>query len=194
VTRSEAVLLLLATAACASRPQPVITGFRGVPWGATEAEVVAGLGAPWRQVPRGETERFLAYPAVLLADHAAEPSVVIDRDSGMVQAGYLVRIRGFESRCEAAFESVAAVLLADFPSLQPGRTRRNDGNAPFCRAVLEGQAEAHLRLVDPANGAMLLAALEPGRDFMRVTYASPMAVRRAGSTPPQASNLTRPPR
>lgn len=177
--RAAALLLVLGAAACASRPQPVITGFRGVAWGASETEVIARLGRPWHRLERSESEAYLAYGAVMLADYASEPSVIVDRDSGLVQGGYVVRIRRFERGCEAAFDSVSAVLLAEYPSLRPRRQLRNPGNLPFCRAVMEGRADASMRLEDPANGAMLLAALERGRDFLRVTYASPLAVRRA---------------
>ena len=190
--RAAAVLLALAAAACAStpRPQPAITGFMGVPWGASVDDVVAKLGRPWQQLPRGANETYLSYGAEILGGHAAERSLVLDRDSGLIQGGYVVRIRRFSTTCEAAFDSVAAALVRRHPTLRPRRERRDPDGRPFCDAVLGGRADAYLRLDDPANGAMVLAALERGRDFMRVTYASPLAIRRAeaATSPPAATS------
>jgi hypothetical protein len=179
--RTAAMLLALAVSACASAapPHPVLTGFQGVPWGASADAVVASLGRPWQRVPRPAGDTYLEYGAEMLGGLAAERSLLVDPDSGLIQGGYLVRIRRFGASCEAAFDSVAAALLRRHPTLQPRRERHHTGTGAFCESVLAGHADAYVRLDDPANGAMMLAALERGRDFMRVTYASPLAVRRA---------------
>jgi hypothetical protein len=179
-----AALTLLACGACATRT-PRVVGFHGVPWGAGQEALVSALGTPWQITPRRDSLVYVEFRAEVLGGQMAEPFALVHRDSGMIAGGYTVRVRRYDASCEAAFDSVFTKIRADHPGTDHHRSQHGPSQAPFCPAVRAGQGRLHGLLRDRANEARVLVALQPGHDFLRVTFASREGVRRGLATPPK---------
>jgi hypothetical protein len=133
---------------------PLITHFAEMPWGSTRAQIVARYGRPDDEAVSGSV-RYLTYTRTLLGERAVVGYGLHSR-FGLIVGSYGVRVA--DGDCLAMYHTFRTAVLEMHPDQVVLVDREgNESTAPFCVAVLVGDAKAQMALRDSVSTVVMVS-------------------------------------
>lgn len=158
------------TTAEAGGPFTSITGFRGLDWGASVAEVVAARGEPTGRRTLDNGIELIAYRGQL----AERPSVVLYgflEGRGFVKAQEISNLAGGEA-CIEQVRDVHREINLRYPLISPAEQAKNNSPDAICSAAPAGEAFWHRQWRDDTTGSVITVSVRSGSDKLELTYES----------------------
>lgn len=158
-------------AASAERASPsnMISGFRELDWGTTEAEIVESYGDPFERRDLESGMQMLAYRSSLVG----QPSVVLLgflADDGLVKAQEVIDVAGGDA-CIDLVRDIHAEIDLQYPLIRPKEQAKNNTPDVICEAAPRGQAYWHRQWTDE-TGSTITVSLASGSEHVDLIYES----------------------
>jgi hypothetical protein len=163
----------------AAAPTGSIVAFSSIPWGSSEAAVVARAGRPpVIQSVRGL--KALAYTEELLGQ-TVTTLYVIHPQHGLIAGGYSAPYT-YGNSCWEIYSSFKAAIMARYPNLMPDVTESNESRSlDMCAAVGIHRATAIITWNDPVNGARAYVQIKDDPREVQTMYVSAQGLRDFGT-------------
>jgi hypothetical protein len=165
-----ALLTVAAAAPCQASASETISGFNGLAWGASYAEVEQALGP----TPRSEVLESGITVLVFADSVAGENSVAMYamlNSLGMVKGQHTVRLDP-EADCVAVYRRLRDHVMLSYPLIKPAERLASDSSLGFCDAQRAGEASWVTQWEDERTGSVATVVLETGSDVIKVVYES----------------------
>lgn len=151
-------------------PSTMISGFRGIEFGASADDIRATFGEPLEERLLENGLRMLAYRGEL----AGQPSVILFGlldDRGFVKAQEVIDLAGGEE-CVGQIRDIHHEINLKYPLIRPAEQARNNTPDAICTAAPAGQAYWHRQWSDDSTGALITVSVPSGGDEVDVVYES----------------------
>ena len=158
------------TTAEADGPFTNITGFRGLDWGVSLADVVAARGEPTDRRTLDNGIELIAYRGSL----ADRPSVVLYGfldEQGFVKAQEVANLAGGEE-CIEQVRDIHREINLRYPLITPSEQAKNNTPDAICTAAPAGEAFWHRQWRDETTGSVITVSVRSGSDKVELTYES----------------------
>jgi hypothetical protein len=150
---------------------PAITGVAGIAWGTDVKAIVARRGDPLNHSDDAEGVKVLGYPESL-AGQQADLIFFVHPEHGMFRAGYAATFQS-QAECVMKLNLFDQGVSRRYPELEG--VAKQIGQGEPCAALVQGTGGFLKRWTDPANGAQVMLALQPGLPAVVLTYTTPEA-------------------
>lgn len=157
------------TTADAEGPFTSITGFRGVGWGTSEADVMASLGEPHERRRLENGLDLIAYRSSLVD----RPSIILYGfldGQGFVKAQEISDLA--DDECIEQVRDIQRQVNLAYPLIRPTEEAKNNTPDEICTAAPAGEAYWHRQWRDESTGSVVTVSVRSGSDKVELTYES----------------------
>jgi len=138
-------------AAAPAAPAGSIVGFSSIPWGSSEAAVVARAGRPTQTTPMHDL-KVLVYTEQLLGENVTTV-YYLHPQHGLIAGGYFVPYT-YGNSCWEIYGKFKSAIAERYPDLRPEVQENNQSQSlDMCAAIGIHRADAATTWNDSANGA-----------------------------------------
>lgn len=162
----------LAVSTESTGPATTITGFRGLEWGTTEAEILGAFGEPFERRELQDGMRMLAYRSSLVG----QPSVVLfgllaNENGGLVKVQEVIEVADGDA-CIEIIRDIHQEIDLQYPLIRPKEQAKNNTPDVICDAAPRGMAYWHRQWTDAETGSVITVSLASGSEHVDLIYES----------------------
>jgi len=153
------------------RASTSIDGFRGMAWGASEADIRSVNGEPAKVDTLDNGIVVLAYRDTLLG----EPTVAFYAllgEEGMIKGQYVVKLKLDEGDCEGQYRVYRDHVTLSYPLIAPIENYDYPFTVDFCTALRDQNGWWANQWKDPSNGSVVTVIVQQGTDEVKLIYES----------------------
>jgi hypothetical protein len=159
------------TAQAAAAPAGSIVGFSSIPWGSSEAAIVARAGRPAQVTPMRGDIKVLAYTEQLLGEDVTT-LYYLHAQHGLIAGGYFVPYT-YGNSCWEIYGKFKSAIAERYSDLRPEVLENNQSQSlDMCAAIGIHRADAATTWNDPANGARTYVQIKDDPREVQTMYFS----------------------
>jgi hypothetical protein len=158
------------------RASSSIDGFNGMPWGSSDADIIAEFGEPSQVSSLDTGMRVLAYDTELLGDPAVSLYAILG-DQGLIKGQHMVKLRPDKGNCEGQYGVYRDHVTLTYPLIAPIENYDYPFTEDFCTAIENGNGEWANQWTDPSSGSVVTVIVERGTDDVKLIYESATFIR-----------------